>query len=173
MYLLFDTVKCQNKSEFRPPQVYANLLRVGNVNCGHLKATFVEAWTATQFLDDLHHHPLQSQTHVSSIQLGLPGRRRDTSEGTYLSVRLAACFIRLAEVEHQFVSTFLAQLLHDVEGAFAQGLTHRVEEHKYQIGLFSCTGKKKKTLKKYAASGGRYNSKDIPNHVMALLTSKG
>lgn len=79
------------------------------------------------------------------VQLGLPGRRRDNSEGTYLSVGLTACFIRLAEVEHQFVSAFLAQLLHYVEGAFAEGLTHRVEEHKYQVGLFSCTGKKENT----------------------------
>lgn len=87
-----------------------------------------------------------------------------------MSVGFTARFIRLAEVEHQFVSTFLTQLLDYVEGALAQGLTHRVEEHEYEIGLFSCTGKQE-TLK--ATLEGRYGCKDIPSHVMALLTSKG
>lgn len=68
------------------------------------------------------------------------------SGGTYLSVCFTACFICLAEVEHQLVSTFLAQLLHDVEGAFAEGLTHRVKEHKDQIGLLSCTQKENRNV---------------------------
>lgn len=58
---------------------------------------------------------------------------------TYLSVCFIPSFIRLAEVKQQLVSTFLTQLLHYVECAFAKSLTHRVEEHKYQVGLFSCT----------------------------------
>lgn len=37
----------------------SNLLWVGDVYCRHLKTTFVESWTATKFLDYLHHHPLQ------------------------------------------------------------------------------------------------------------------
>ena len=65
-----------------------------------------------------------------------------------MSVCFTACFIGLAEVEHQFVSTFLTQPLNNVEGAFAEGLTHRVKEDKYQIGLLSCTKKKKEKDKK-------------------------
>lgn len=58
---------------------------------------------------------------------------------TCLSVRFVPSFIRLAEVEKQLVPTFLGQLLHYVECAFAEGLAHRVEEHKHQVCLFSCT----------------------------------
>lgn len=56
----------------------------------------------------------------------------------YLSVCFTPSLICLAEVEQQLVSTFLTQLLHDVERAFAERLTHRVEKHKHQVGLFSC-----------------------------------
>lgn len=61
-----------------------------------------------------------------------------TFKWTYLSVGFTPSFICLAEVEQQLVSTFLTQLLHDVERAFAERLTHRVEKHKHQVGLFSC-----------------------------------
>ena len=62
---------------------------------------------------------------------------------TDLSVCFVPGFVGLAEVEQQLVSAFLAQLLHNVERAFAERLTHRVEEHKHQVGLFSCTRKQK------------------------------
>lgn len=59
-------------------------------------------------------------------------------KSTRLSVGFVAGFVRLAEVEKQLVCALLAQLLHDVEGALAEGLTHRVEEHKHQVRLLSC-----------------------------------
>lgn len=119
-----------------------NLLWVGDVNCRHLKTTFVEPWTATQFLDDLHHHPLQVQSRQRR-QRRLTWKQTKPWEGrnvksTRLSVGFVAGFVGLAEVEKQLVSALLAQLLHDVEGALAEGLTHRVEEHKHQVRLLSC-----------------------------------
>ena len=54
-----------------------------------------------------------------------------------LSVSLLARLVCLAEVEVQLVSTLLAQVLHDVEGAFAQRLAHGVEEHKDKVGLLA------------------------------------
>lgn len=73
------------------------LLWVGDVNRGHVKATLVEAWASTQLLDYLHHH---------SLSVGLPPG-----------------LVRLAEVEADLVRALLAQVLHDVEGAFAQRQT--------------------------------------------------
>lgn len=162
-----------NQIKTWPPK--SNLLQVGNVYCRHLKATLVEAWTATQLLNYLHHHPLQRQTYVLFHLASTSRMEREIDSGeTYLSVGFTACFICLAEVEHQFVSTFLTQLLYYVEGAFAEGLTHRVKEHKYQIGLLSCTEKEKRNEKRRAPTLEETCSyKAIPNHVMALLTSKG
>lgn len=60
-------------------------------------------------------------------------------KSTRLSVGFVAGFVRFAEVEKQLVGALLAQLLHDVEGALAESLTHRVEEHKHQVRLLSCT----------------------------------
>lgn len=92
--------------------------------------------------------------------------------------RLPVCFVpglvRLAEVEKQLVGALLGQLLHDVERALAEGLAHRVEEHKHQVRLLACTRPQP------AVECGTAPSKEsvlkcavIPNQVMALFTSKG
>lgn len=56
----------------------------------------------------------------------------------YLSVRLSASLIGFAEVKTQSVAVFLVQALHNVEGAFAQSLTHGVEEDQNQVTEISC-----------------------------------
>ena len=113
---------------------------VGDVYCWHLKSTFVEAWTATKFLDYLHHHPLQTKAYVSLfIQCDLRGWKKPKDKGTYLTVCFIPSFICLAQVKKKLVATLLTQLLHNVERTFAECLTHRVKEDKYQVCLFTCT----------------------------------
>lgn len=51
----------------------------------------------------------------------------------YLSVRLSAGLVSLAQVEAKPVSVFLIQSLHYVEGALTQSLTHGVEEDQDQV----------------------------------------
>ena len=52
---------------------------------------------------------------------------------TYLSVTLMSSLIGLSEVELDPVSMLVIQLLHQVHGALAQGLTDGVKEHKDQV----------------------------------------
>lgn len=51
----------------------------------------------------------------------------------YLSVRLSPRLVGLAQVKMQSIPVFLIQVLHNVEGALAQSLTHGVKEDQNQV----------------------------------------
>lgn len=173
VYLLFETVKCHNKSRFRPPQVYANLLRVGNVNCRHLKATFVEAWTATQFLNYLHHHPLQRQTHESSHSAWTS--RTETGQfWRDLLVCRSHCLLHPPCWGRTSVCLHISRSASPLcWGCVCTGPDPSGQRTQISDRSVLLHRKKRNHSRSAPASEGRYNSKDIPNHVMALLTSKG
>ena len=74
---------------------------------GHVEAGAIERRPLAQLLHDLHHDPL--------------------------SVAFVAGLIGLREIKPHSLRMFLAQGLHDVQGAFAQRLADRIKEHEDEV----------------------------------------
>lgn len=60
-----------------------NLIRIRNVNGGHVKTTFVESWSLAELLDDLHHY---------SLGQPVTKRQRNTSGGERERKDVTSCF---------------------------------------------------------------------------------